>query len=56
MQTSLQFMCFPSEICFKNNLPNFVFYKMHLRIKEFRSKEVFSIHHRHLTGLKEAAL
>lgn len=56
MQTSLQFMCFPSEICFKNNLPNSVFYKIHLRKKAFRRKEIFSIHDRRLTGLKQAAL
>lgn len=56
MQTRLQLMCFPTEICFKNNLPNFVFYKMYLRKKEFRSKEIFSIYDRHLTGLKQAAL
>lgn len=57
MQTSLQFIeCFSSEICFKNNLPNFVFYKMHLRQKALRRKEIFSIHDRRLTGLKQAAL
>lgn len=56
MQTSLQFMCFPSEICFKNNLPNFVFYEMHFRKKEFRRKEIFSIDDRRLSGLQQAAL